>query len=55
MNYRKTEAADDEQIVKIIRNSQAVGFYKHLGSETYKRAECDEEDNPYLFLYMKPV
>lgn len=34
---------------------QAVGFYMHLGFETYKRTECDEEGNPYPLLYMKLV
>ncbi len=32
---------------------QAVGFYEHLGFETYKRTEHDEEGNPYPLLYMK--
>ena len=34
---------------------QAVGFYKHMGFETYKRTEYDEEGNhyPLLYLYMK--
>lgn len=35
------------------QNPQAVGFYQHLGFETYKRTECDEEGNPYPLLYMK--
>ena len=26
-------------------NLQTVGFYKHLGFQTYKRTVCDEEDN----------
>lgn len=34
-------------------NPQAVGFYEHLGFQTYKRTECDEEGNPYPLLYMK--
>ena len=32
---------------------QAVGFYEHLGFQTYKRTECDEEGNPYPLLFMK--
>ena len=36
-------------------NPQAVGFYKHLGFETYKRTDFDEEGNPYPLLYMKLV
>lgn len=48
-NYGIQEVTVNEQ------NPQAVGvgFYKHLGFETYKRTECDEEGNLYPFLYMK--
>lgn len=35
------------------QNPQAVGFHEHLGFQTYKRTECDEEGNPYPLLYMK--
>lgn len=35
------------------QNPQAVGFYEHLGFETYKRTELDEEGNPYPLLYMR--
>lgn len=35
------------------QNPQAVGFYEHLGFQTYKRTECDEEGNPCPLLYMK--
>ncbi len=35
------------------QNPQAVGFYRHMGFETYKRTVCDEEGNPYPLLYMK--
>ena len=35
------------------QNPQAVGFYEHLGFQTYKRTECDEEGNPYPLIYMK--
>lgn len=48
-NYRIEEVTVNEQ------NPQAVGFYEHLGFETYKRTECDEEGNPYPLLYMKYV
>ena len=34
------------------QNPQAVVFYTHLGFETYKRADCDEEGNSYPLLYM---
>ena len=37
------------------QNPQAVGFYKHMGFEAYKRTELDEEGNPYPLLYMKRV
>lgn len=45
-NYGIKEVTVNEQ------NPQAVGFYNHLGFETYKRTECDEEGNPYPLLYM---
>ena len=35
------------------QNPQAAGFYEHLGFETYKRTDCDEEGGPYPLLYMK--
>lgn len=41
MNYGIQEVTVNEQ------NPQAVGFYKHLGFEIYKRTDCDEEGNPY--------
>ena len=47
-DYGVTELTVNEQ------NPQAVGFYEHLGFETYKRTECDEEGNPYPLLYMRP-
>lgn len=37
------------------QNPQAVGFYEHMGFETYKRTAYDEEGNPYPLLYMKLV
>lgn len=46
-NYGVREVTVNEQ------NPQAVGFYEHLGFETYKRTELDEEGNPYPLLYMK--
>lgn len=35
------------------QNPQAIGFYEHMGFETYKRTHFDEEGNPYPLLYMK--
>lgn len=46
-NYSVQELTVNEQ------NPQAVGFYEHLGFQTYKRTEYDEEGNPYPLLYMK--
>ena len=46
-NYGIQEVTVNEQ------NPQAVGFYKHMGFETYKRTEYDEEGNHYPLLYMK--
>ncbi len=46
-NYGIEELTVNEQ------NPQAVGFYEHMGFETYKRTDLDEEGNPYPLLYMK--
>jgi len=35
------------------QNSLAKGFYEHLGFETYKRTEHDEQGDPYPLLYMR--
>lgn len=35
------------------QNPQAVGFYRHMGFETYKQAEKDEQGGPYPLLYMR--
>jgi len=35
------------------QNLVAKGFYEHMGFETYKRTEHDEQGNPYPLLYMK--
>lgn len=35
------------------QNPEAVGFYEHLGFETYKRTDLDEKGNPYPLLYMR--
>ena len=48
-NYKINEVTVNRQ------NPQAVGFYEHLGFETYKCTECDEQGNPYPLLYMKLV
>ncbi len=46
-NYGIQELTVNEQ------NPQAVGFYEHMGFETYKRTDVDEEGGPYPLLYMK--
>ncbi len=46
-NYGVHEVTVNEQ------NPQAVGFYEHMGFETYKRTDLDEEGGPYPLLYMK--
>lgn len=35
------------------QNPAAKGFYEHMGFETYKRTELDEQGNPYPLLYMR--
>ena len=35
------------------QNPQAVGFYTHMGFETVRRSETDEQGGPYPILYMK--
>ncbi len=35
------------------QNPLAVGFYEHLGFETYKRTPLDEQGAPYPLLYMR--
>ena len=46
-NYGINEVTVNEQ------NPQAVGFYKHIGFEIYKRTDFDEQGNPYPLLYKK--
>lgn len=35
------------------QNPNAKEFYEHMGFKTYKRAELDEQGNPYPILYMR--
>lgn len=35
------------------QNAQAVGFYTHMGFQTYRRTDRDEEGGPYPLLYMR--
>ena len=46
-NYGIREVTVNEQ------NPQAVGFYEHMGFETYKRTDLDEEGNLCPLLYMR--
>ena len=49
LHYDLQELTGNEQ------NPQAVGFYQHMGFETYRRTDCDEQGGPYPLLYMKRV
>ena len=35
------------------QNPQAAGFYTHMGFQTVRRSETDEQGGPYPILYMK--
>ncbi|MBM6949075.1 GNAT family N-acetyltransferase [Mordavella massiliensis] len=35
------------------QNSQAKGFYEHMGFRVRERSEIDEQGNPYPILFMK--
>lgn len=35
------------------QNPQARGFYEHMGFRVHKRAERDEQGNPYPIMYMR--
>lgn len=48
-NYSINELTVNEQ------NPQAKGFYEHLGFKVYKRADVDEQGNPYPILYMQLI
>lgn len=37
------------------QNPQAVGFYEHMGFQTCRRTERDEQGGPYPLLYMRRV
>ena len=54
-SVRATHLFLSDKEVKQIRKyvPQAAGFYRHLGFETYKRTELEEEGNLYPLLYMK--
>lgn len=35
------------------QNIQGVGFYEHMGFDTFKKSELDEQGNPFPILHMK--
>ena len=35
------------------QNTQAIGFYEHMGFVVYRRSALDEQGRPYPLLYMK--
>ena len=44
------------QIAEVTVNEQnpnAVGFYEHIGFNTYKRTDFDEQGRPFPLLYMR--
>lgn len=45
--YSINELAVNEQ------NPLAKGFYEHMGFQTYKRTDHDEQGNLYPLLYMR--
>ncbi len=42
-----------EEVTVNEQNPHAVGVYRHMGSEVYRRTDCDEEGGPYPLLYMR--
>ena len=51
-----TYAINHLQVTKVDvneQNIQAVGFYKHIGFNTYKRSDLDGEGKEYPILYMR--
>ena len=51
-----TYAIDNLQVTKVDvneQNNQAVGFYKHIGFNTYKRSDLDGEGKEYPILHMR--
>ena len=51
-----TYAINHLQVTKVDvneQNIQAVGFYKHIGFNTYKRSDLDGEGKEYPILHMQ--
>ncbi len=51
INFAVNTLSADEVTVNE-QNLQAVGFYKRMDFETYKRTDLDEQGNAYPLLYM---
>ena len=50
------KAEKDFHVIEVVvneQNSQARGFYEHMGFVTYKRTDRDEQGGPYPLLYMR--
>lgn len=50
---RAVAAYDVNRLTVNEQNTQAIGFYEHMGFRVYKRSEKDEQGGPYPILYMK--
>ena len=51
-----TYAIDNLQVTKVDvneQNIQAVGFYNHIGLNTYKRSDLDGEGKEYPIIHMR--
>ena len=42
-----------EEVTVNEQDPHAVGFYRQMGFEVYRRTDCDEEGGPYPLLYMR--
>ena len=44
-----------EEVTVNEQNPQALGFYEHMGFQTCRRTERDEQGGPYPILYMRRI
>lgn len=52
------KAVEDFHVDEVVvneQNSQARGFYEHMGFEVVDRSETDEQGGPFPILYMKKI
>lgn len=52
------KAVEDFHVIEVVvneQNSQARGFYEHMGFEVLDRSETDEQGGPFPILYMKKI